>query len=56
MMTFNYVLNKIKNPDDIKDIKEAYEYANSKLSGIMRKNCDTEISQCLEVENNGWFK
>lgn len=36
-MTFNYVLNKIKNPDDIKDIKASYEYANSKLSGIMRK-------------------
>ena len=51
MMTFNYVLNKIKNPDDIKDIKEAYEYANSKLSGIMRKNGDTEISHCLEVAN-----
>ena len=51
MMTFNYVLNKIKNPDDIKDIKEAYEYANSKLSGVMRKNGDTEISHCLEVAN-----
>ena len=51
MMTFNYVLNKIKNPDDIKDIKASYEYANSKLSGIMRKNGDTEISHCLEVAN-----
>ena len=51
MMTFNYILNKIKNPDDIKDIKESYEYANSKLSGIMRKNGDTEISHCLEVAN-----
>ena len=51
MMTFNYVLNKIKNPDDIKDIKASYEYANSKLSGIMRKNGDTEISHCLEVSN-----
>jgi len=50
-MTFNYVLNKIKNPDDIKDIKASYEYANSKLSGIMRKNGDTEISHCLEVAN-----
>ena len=51
MMTFNYILNKIKNPDDIKDIKASYEYANSKLSGIMRKNGDTEISHCLEVAN-----
>ena len=51
MMTFNYILNKIKNPDDIKDIKASYEYANSKLSGIMRKNGDTEISHCLEVSN-----
>lgn len=51
MMTFNYILNKIKNPDDIKDIKSSYEYANSKLSGIMRKNGDTEISHCLEVAN-----
>ena len=51
MMTFNYVLNKIKNTDDIKDIKASYEYANSKLSGIMRKNGDTEISHCLEVAN-----
>ena len=51
MMTFNYILNKIKNPDDIKDIKTSYEYANSKLSGIMRKNGDTEISHCLEVAN-----
>ncbi|MDY4544530.1 MAG: RelA/SpoT family protein [Bacilli bacterium] len=50
-MTFNYILNKIKNPDDIKDIKASYEYANSKLSGIMRKNGDTEISHCLEVAN-----
>ena len=51
MMTFNYILNKIKNPDDIKDIKASYEYANFKLSGIMRKNGDTEISHCLEVAN-----
>ena len=51
MMKFNYILNKIKNPDDIKDIKASYEYANSKLSGIMRKNGDTEISHCLEVAN-----
>ena len=51
MMTFNYILNKIKNPDDIKDIKASYEYANSKLSGIMRKNGDTEISHCLDVAN-----
>lgn len=51
MMTFNYILNKIKNPDDIKDIKASYEYANSKLTGIMRKNGDTEISHCLEVAN-----
>lgn len=51
MMTFNYILNKIKNPDDIKDIKASYDYANSKLSGIMRKNGDTEISHCLEVAN-----
>ena len=52
MMTFNYVLNKIKNSDDIKDIKKAYEYANSKLSGVMRKNGDIEISHCLDVANN----
>lgn len=51
MMTFNYILNKIKNPDDIKDIKASYEYANSKLLGVMRKNGDTEISHCLEVAN-----
>ena len=50
-MKIDVILNKLKNPDDIKDVKKAYEYANEKLSGIMRKNGETEISHCLEVAN-----
>lgn len=51
MITINTIINKIKNPDDIPKIKEAYNYAESHLKGITRKNNDTEINHVLEVTN-----
>ena len=51
MITINTIINKIKNPDDIPKIKEAYNYAESLLEGITRKNNDTEINHVLEVTN-----
>ena len=51
MITINTIINKIKNPDDIPKIKEAYNYAESLLEGINRKNNDTEINHVLEVTN-----
>ena len=51
MITINTIINKIKNPDDIPKIKEAYNYAENLLEGINRKNNDTEINHVLEVTN-----
>ncbi|MGN1379833.1 MAG: RelA/SpoT family protein [Bacilli bacterium] len=51
MITINNIINNIKNPDDIPKVKEAYEYAEKHLNGIIRKNKDTEINHVLEVTN-----
>lgn len=51
IITIDYLLAKIKNPDDIPVIKKAYDLACKLLKDITRKNGDTEISHCLEVAN-----
>ncbi len=51
MITIDYIINNLKNADDIPTIKKAYEYADEHLKGVMRKNKDTEMTHVLEVTN-----
>lgn len=48
-MTIEQIIKRIKDPDDIMIIKEAYKYALAVLKDRKRKNGDTIISHCLEV-------
>ena len=50
-MTIEQIIKRIKDPDDIMIIKEAYNYALEVLKDKKRKNGDTIISHCLEVTN-----
>ena len=51
ILTIDDLLKRVKNSDDIPEIKRAYEFANEKLGNQMRKNGDTVLSHCLEVAN-----
>ena len=50
-INIEYILDKIKNADDIPKIKNAYEYISIILKDIKRKNGETQISHALEVAN-----
>jgi len=50
-INIEYIISKIKNPDDIPLVKKAYHVAYEVLKGEKRKNGEDKITHCLEVAN-----